>query len=57
MTKNGLFLLSIGCLLIAMSPTMQQPVFLLTSGVGLIVLALLFCRKKKESAKRTGGKK
>lgn len=53
MTRNGLFLISVGCILIVMSPTMATPYPLITSGIALIILALAFCRKKKPAKKYT----
>ena len=49
MTKNGLFALSVGCLFILLSYMMEKPIYLILSGIVLIIGALVYGRKPKKS--------
>ncbi|WP_289753483.1 hypothetical protein [Faecalibaculum rodentium] len=48
--RNGLFLISAGCLFILLSCMMPQPIYLIFSGLALTGIGLwMICRSRKES--------
>lgn len=49
MNKNALFLISFGCLFILLSYMMAQPLYLMLSGLVLIVWGVVLLRKDRKN--------
>ncbi|MEY8469085.1 hypothetical protein [Faecalibaculum rodentium] len=51
--RNGLFLISAGCLFILLSFMMPQPIYLIFSGLALTGIGLwMICRSRRQAGSR-----
>ena len=57
MNKNALFLISFGCLFILLSYMMAQPLYLMLSGLVLIVWGVLLLRRDRKNKSHAGKEK
>ncbi|WP_286072690.1 hypothetical protein [Faecalibaculum rodentium] len=53
--RNGLFLISAGCLFILLSCMMQQPIYLICTGI--VLAAVGICIVRRDDKKEKKGKK